>query len=109
SRSQLANRAGKLRIDRIFLSARRRRVVRVIQDEEAAFPEIAEPVQHRSRVGLVDQQAVREEKSRMSVPGIHTEPALAPDAAHVVSIEDLEGETKARFEFLLPLNEHRRR
>lgn len=45
----------------------------------------------------------------MRRPGVYPEAAFAANTFHVVLVEDLEQETEPRFEFLLPLKQHRRR
>jgi hypothetical protein len=47
-----------LRIDGVALTAGWRRVVRLVQDQHRARPEIAEPASKRPGVGLIDQQPV---------------------------------------------------
>jgi hypothetical protein len=43
----------------------------------------------------------------MRRPWVDTESALSPDFLNVVFVEDLEGQSEPRVEFLLPLQEHR--
>ena len=45
----------------------------------------------------------------MRAPGVDAEAALAADPRHVVLVEDLEGQAEAALQFVLPLEEHRRR
>ncbi len=52
--------SGSLRIDGISLPAGWSRVVRFVQNQQRARSEIAEPVEHRSGVTLVDQQPMRD-------------------------------------------------
>ena len=61
------------------------------------------------RIGLVDQQAVGNQKTGMGGPGIDAEASFASNLGNEVFVEDLEQEAKALLEFLLPLEQHRRR
>ena len=61
-RGQVADGAGDLRVDGVALAAGRGRVVGLVEDQQRAAAEVAEPVAQRSSVRLVDQQAVRDEE-----------------------------------------------
>ena len=98
-----------LRIDGVTGAARRRRVMRFVQDQQRLRGEAAQPVAQPGGVGLVDQQAVGDQEARMRRPGVHGEAPLAPHARHVGAVEDGEREAEARFHLVAPLLQHRRR
>ena len=98
-----------LRVDGVAGAARRRRVVRFVQDQQRSRGELAQPVTQPGGVRLVDQQAMRDQKPRMRRPGVHGEAPLAPHAGHVRAVEDREREAEARFHLVAPLLQHRRR
>ncbi len=106
---QFLHGSGGLRVDRVSLPAGWGRVVCLVQDQQCGGAEIAEPVEHRSGVTLVDQQAVRDQETGVRRPRVYSEAAFAADALHVFLVEDFEDEPEAGFEFLLPLEQHRRR
>ena len=78
----------------------------LIENQERSCAERPQPVAEWGDVGLVDQEAMGDEKSRMGGPWIYTETALSPDFLDVVFVEDLKGQSEPRVEFLLPLQEH---
>ena len=94
-RRQVADGAGDLRVDGVLLAAGRGGVVGLVEDQQRAAAEVAQPVAQRAGVGLVDQQAVRDEEPGVRAPGIHAVAALAPDPGDVVLVEDLEGQAEA--------------
>ena len=98
-----------LRVDGVATAARRRGVMRLVEDQEAPGKEVAKPVAERVGVRRVDQQAVRDEEAGVGPPRVHAEPALAAHARQVITVEDLEDETEPLLELVLPLQEHRRR
>ena len=109
TRRQFADRPRDLRIDRVLLAAGRSRVVRFVQDEQRPAAELAQPIQQRAGVRFVDQQPVRDQESGMRGPRIHPVAPFAPDAGHIVLVEDLEHQPEADFQFVAPLQQHRRR
>ena len=106
---QVADGPGDLRVDGVFRAARRGGVVGLVEDEQRAGAEVAQPVAQRGRIGLVDQQPVRDEEARVGRPGIDAVAPLLPDPGDVVLVEDLEDQAEAVLQLLLPLEEHRRR
>jgi hypothetical protein len=83
--------------------------MRLIENQHGAGRERPKPVAKRSGVGLVDQQPVGNQKTRMSSLGIDAETSFAANLGNEVFVEDFEVEAKALLEFFLPLEQHRRR
>ena len=108
-RGQVADGPGDLRVDGVLLAAGRGGVVGLVQDEQRAAAEVAQPVAERAGVGFVDQEPMRDEEPGVGAPGIDAEAALAADPLHVLLVEDLEGQAEAVLQLVLPLVEHRRR
>ena len=106
---QVADGPGDLRVDGVLRAARRGGVVGLVEDEQRAGPEVAEPVAERGGVGLVDQQPVRDQEPRVGRPGVDAVAPLLPDPGDVVLVEDLEDHPEAVLQLVLPLQEHRRR
>src|SRR5258708_33647001 len=79
TRGQSAHGAGELAIDRITYAAGRRRMVRLVKDEERARPEVGQHVPETAHIGLVDQQRVRDDEPRAGRPRIGGVAALAPE------------------------------
>ena len=109
TRGQVANGTGDLRVDGVLLPAGRRGMVGLVQDQQRAAAEVAQPIAQRAGIRLVDQQPVRDQESRVRAPRIHAVAPLAPRPRHVVLVENLEGQTEAGLQFVLPLREHRGR
>ena len=59
-----------------------------VQDEEAAWAEGAEPVAKRPGVGLVNQEALRNQKPRVRGPWVDAEPALAAHSLNVILVQN---------------------
>ena len=108
-RGQVAHGPGDLRVDGVPLAARRGGVMGLVEDQQRAAAEGPQPVAERPGVGLVDQQAMRDQEAGMRAPRIDAEAALAPDPLHVLLVEDRKRQAEAGVEFVLPLQEHRRR
>ena len=106
---EVAHGARELRLDAVAPAARWRRVVRLVEDEQAARQQRPEPLAHRVGVGRVDQQVVRDQEAAVRAPRVHAEAALAPHPRQVGAVEDLEDEAEALLELALPLLEDRRR
>ena len=107
--SKVADGSRDLRIDCVSLATRWGRMVGFIEDEERSTAEVAKPVTKRCGVGFVDQQPMRDKKPRVRAPRVNAESSFAADSFHVLLVEDLESESEANFEFILPLEEHRGR
>ncbi len=86
-----------------------RGVVGLVEDQERAGAEVAEPVAERGGVRLVDQQPVRDQEPGVSRPRIDAVAPLLADPCDVLLVEDLEDQPEAVFQLVLPLVEHRRR
>src|SRR4029077_10013538 len=82
--------AGDLRVNGIALATRRRGVMRLVQDEHGAGTECPQPVAERPGIGLVDEQPVGDEKTRMGSPGIDAEASLAANPCDEILVEDFE-------------------
>ena len=105
---EIPNGSGDLGVDGIALTARRSGVVRFVQDQEAPGTERAQPIRQRARIGLIDQQTVRDEESRVRGPGVDPKPPLSANVLDVVLVEYLEMEAEAAVQFFPPLEKHRR-
>ena len=108
-RGQVADGAGDLRVDGVLLAAGGSGVVGLVEDQQRAAAELTQPCAKRPGVGLVDQQAVRDEEPGVRAPGIHAVTALAPHPGDIFFVEDLEGQPETALRFLLPLVQHRGR
>ena len=69
-RGEVADGPGDLRVDGVFLAAGRGGVVGLVEDQQRAAAEVAQPVAQRRGVGFVDQQAVRDQEPRVRAPGL---------------------------------------
>ena len=105
----VSNRPRELRLDAESPAARRSGVVRLVQDEQAAAPSLAQPRAHRVRVGWVREQPVGHEEEAVRRPGIHSEAPLLPHADQVQPVQNHEPEAKPLLELRLPLAKHGRR
>ncbi len=61
---KLADRPRELAGDRVARAAGRRRMMRLVEDEQRARAELAEHVAQAGDIGLVGQQAVRDDEAR---------------------------------------------
>ena len=109
ARREVADGPRDVGVDGVSLAARRGRVVGFVQDQEAAWAEVAEPVAQRPGVRLVDQQALRDQKPRVGGPRVDAEAALAADILDVILVQNFEPQAEAGIEFLAPLEQHGRR
>jgi len=80
-----------------------------VKDEQSAGPEFAEDVAQAGRIGFVGQEAVRNDEAGARAPRIRGETSCPPYFGDALAIDDSEGETEFRFEFIFPLRCHRRR
>jgi hypothetical protein len=69
-------------------------VMRFIQNEQSAGPEFTENVAQAGRVGLVRQEAVRNDEARACAPRIGCEAPCSPYLGDALAIDDGEGETE---------------
>ena len=109
ARREITDGPRELRLDAVAPAARRCRVMRLVEDEQAPRPHRAEPGPHRIGVARIDQQVVRHEEPAVGHPRIHPEAALATHPTQVGAVEDLEHQTEAILQLALPLLQHRRR
>ncbi len=80
----------------------------LVEDQERAGREVAEPVAQRAGVGLVEQEAVRDEEAACGcVQGLTPKPRSRRTPGDVVAVEDLEDEAEAALQLVLPLQERR--
>src|SRR5580765_3058251 len=109
TRSEVANRASDAGINGVFRAAGRGGMVSLIQDEERAGTEVVEPVAEGRGVGFINQQFVRNQETREGGPRIDAVATVLADAINIGAVKNLESQTEAGFEFILPLPQHRRR
>jgi hypothetical protein len=84
-------------------------VVGLVEDQQRAGPEIAQPVAQGTGIRLVDQQPVRDEEAGVRGPGVGAVAAFAADANHIVLVEHLEAQSEALLQLVLPLRQDGRR
>ena len=104
----LAHRPGELAVDGIARAARRGRVMGLVEDQHRAGTELAEPHAQARRIGLVCQEAVRDDEARAGRPGIYAEAPGPAQLRQPLAIDDLEGEAELGLQLVLPLKRHRR-
>ena len=109
TRSKIADRSGDLRIDRILLAAGWGGMVSFIQNQHCPTPKSPQVIAKWTSVGFIDEQAMRDQESGVSTPGIDAEPSLSTHTLHIVLVKNFESQTEACFQFFFPLEEHRRR
>ena len=106
---QVADRAGELGLDPVLAGRRRRGVVGLVENQQAARQALAEPFPHRFGVGGVAQQVVGDEEPGVGAPRVRAETALAAHLGDIAAVEHLEDESEPLFHLGPPLVEHRRR
>ena len=87
---QVAHRPRDLGLDAVAATGRRRRMVRLVEDQQAPRPRLAEPLAHRVGVGRIDQQVVRHQEPAVGAPRIDPEAPLTTHPRHIGAVEDLE-------------------
>ena len=105
---EIANRACELRLDAVAPAARRRRVMRLVQDQQAAGLHLAEPLAHGVRVGRIDEKIVGDEKAAVGAPRVDPEAPLLADPRKIRAVENHEDEAEALLHLGLPLLQHGR-
>ena len=90
-------------------AARRGGVMRFVEDQERAGPEIAQRIDEAGGVGRIDQQPVRYEKPTGRRPRVDAEAAFAADVLQELAVEGDGAQPEAGLELLGPLPEHRGR
>ena len=116
-KSRCSNRAARSRTARVifesmayFCAARRGGVVGLVEDQQRAGPEVAEPVAQRGRRRLRRSAGgARPGTASGCVQGLTPKPRSCRTRGDVVLVEDLEDQAEAVFQLVLPLKEHRRR
>src|SRR4051794_27581985 len=83
--------------------------MRFIENEQRAALEVAEPITEWCGINLIDQETVRHEEARVRAPWVYAEAAVLADLLHVILVEDFKCQTEASLQFVLPLEQHRRR
>ena len=106
--SEIADRTGELRLDPVTPATRRRGVVGLVQDQQAARLHLAEPLAHGVRVGRVDEKVVRDEKAAVGAPRVDPETPLLANPSEIRAVEDYEYEAEALLHLGLPLLQHGR-
>ena len=84
---QVAQGTCEFRLDAVTPAARRRRMVRLVEDEQASRQE----------------RIVGNEKTAVGAPRVDAEPTLAAHSSQVRTIENLEDQAKPVFKFPFPL------
>ena len=80
--------------------------MRFVEDQERVGTKRTEPLAKRLGVGIVDEEAMGDEKVRESGPRVHSEALLLADSLDVFAVEDFESQAKAAIEFRFPLIKH---
>jgi hypothetical protein len=106
---EIAHSARKLGLDAVTSTARRRRVMCLVEDQQAPRQQRPEPLPHRFGVSGVDQEIAGAQETAVGAPGVHAKSALSAHSCQVGSIEELEDEAKALLELGLPLVKDRGR
>ena len=109
SRRQLADCLRDLQVDGVFAAARRGGMVRLVEDQQRAGPEVAQRVDEALAVGRIDEQPMRDQEPARRQPRIDREAALAPHRREERAIVDREAQAEPRLQLVGPLPEHRRR
>ena len=86
---ELAGGPAELARDGVANARRRGGVVRLVEDEKRPSPEFAEHISQPAGVGLVRQQAMRDDEPRSGVPRIYREAALPPQVGNPVPVYNL--------------------
>ena len=97
----------ELAVDGVLRAAGRSGMVRFVEDEQGPRTEFRQEIPQARRVGFVGEQTVRDDEPRPRRPRIHCEALQAAHQGEAVAVDDREGETELRFQFILPLDGHR--
>lgn len=81
----------------------------LVQNEQGSGAKLAKHVAEAGRIDFVGEQSVRNNEPRPGRPGIHGEASMTAHFAYAFPVDDFEREPEFCFEFVLPLNCHRRR
>ena len=104
--AQIADGAGELGFDAVAAAARRRRVVGLVQDQQAAGRQVAEPLAHGIGIGRVDEQVVRNQEPAVRAPRVDAEAPLPAHLRQVGAVQDHEQEAEALLHLRFPLLQH---
>src|SRR5271155_24930 len=94
-----SDRAGELAVDGVPRPARRRSVVRLVEDDQRARPEFAEQVAQTADIGLVGKERVRNDEARSRGPRTGAIPSLPPQDCEILAVDDGEGEAELDLQF----------
>ena len=103
---EIADGNRELAVDCIPRTARRGGVAGLVEDQHRARAEVAEQFAQTRDIGLVGHQRMRDEEARSGRPGIGAVTAILAQGREILAIDDREGETELRFQFVLPLPDH---
>src|ERR1039457_990832 len=109
ARREISDRPRDVGVDGVSLAARWGRMMGFVKDGEAAWAEGTEPVAKRPGVGLVNQEALRNQKARVGRPRVDPEAALAAHFLNVILVQDFKPQAESGVEFVPPLEQHGRR
>src|SRR5437773_431465 len=109
SPGNIAYYAGESRINGVSGAASGCCIVGFIQNEQRRWGEFAKPVSKWTGIRFVSQQGVRNDKSRVRGPRVHSVSAFSASSEYVVPIKNNEIKAKPSFELILPLQNDRRR
>src|SRR5207249_7818206 len=109
ARRKIANRPRDVGVDGVSLAARWGRVMCLVQNEQASWAEGAEPVAKRPGVGLINQEALRNQKARVRRPRVDPEAVLAAHTLNVILVQDFKPQAEPGIELVPPLEQHGRR
>src|SRR6266481_1034080 len=101
--------AGERRINSVSGAASGCCIVGFIENQQRRRGEFAKPVSKWTGIRFVPQQGVRNDKSRVRGPRVHSVPALSASSEYVVAIKRDKTKAKPSFELILPLQNDRRR
>ena len=82
---EVANGPGQLRVDGVLRAAGRRRIVRLVQDEQGAPLKLPEPVSQRTGVGLVSNEGLGDDEAAVGRPRVNAVAPFLPLGGHVIA------------------------
>ena len=104
---QLTDGLGELAVDRIARTARRCRVMRLVEDQQRTRSECAKKITQAGNLGLIGQQVVRDDETRPGGPWIDAEATQSAQVGDAFAIDDRKSQPEFGLEFVLPLQRHR--
>src|SRR6266478_4116457 len=99
--------AGESRINSVSGAASGCRIMGFIQNQQRRWGEFAKPVSKWAGIRFVSQQGVRDDKSRVCGPRVHSVSAFSASSEYVVPIKHNEINAKPSFELTSPLQNDR--